>query len=512
MSLFQGSLLGAAASQGTAPRRMAAVLISLCGLQAVLAAGQDLPPHHPAFPAPAAWESLPERLARQEAELERLRAELTAMQAQRLPAAPASMTESVSTAEFDAIRERLEQLEKAQPPKAKEEKKADEEWIDLSREKWTVRLGGHVQLDYINWAHADEPPIPARDYFEFRRLRLLADGAGYGVFDFRLQIDIEPEAEDTITTPVVVVKDAYLTMHEVAMLQRVRIGNFFVPYSLEQVTNDTNNIFMERSIPTQGIFAADREVGVAAYGVNDTQDITWTYGAFLDSISEALKERIDDNQGHRLSGRLTWLPYYDEPSNGRYLVHTGVGVLYTDDQDDQMRFRARPQIHEGPFLIDSGNRAAGSSTSANLELATVWGPVSLQSELFITNVNLIGADSANLYGGYLYGSYFLTGENRIYDRYGQHGAQFARNVPYTNFFLVPGCFGWGAWEAKVRTSYLELSELDAGRYNDLTAGFNWYWTDRIRVMFDWIHPWTSAETPFGARDADIVATRFDFNW
>jgi phosphate-selective porin OprO and OprP len=80
-------------------------------------------------------------------------------------------------------------------------------------------------------------------------------------------------------------------------LGRLRIGNFFVPFSLEQVTNDTNNIFMERSIPTQGVFAADREVGIALYNCTEDQRITWATGAFFDSISEGLKERIDDNQG-----------------------------------------------------------------------------------------------------------------------------------------------------------------------------------------------------------------------
>jgi hypothetical protein len=49
------------------------------------------------------------------------------------------------------------------------------------------------------------------------------------------------------------------------------------------------------------------------------------------------------------------------------------------------------------------------------------------------------------------------------------------------------------------------------RYNDLTAGFHWYWTERIRFMFDWIHPVTSPQTPFGATDSDILAMRFDFN-
>lgn len=187
----------------------------------------------------------------------------------------------------------------------------DDGWIDVSDEKWTVKLGGHVQTDYINWAQADDSIVGAQDYFEFRRLRLVADGTGYGVCDFRLQMTLEPEtvgetAPGTVTSPDV--KDAYFSMNEIPWLGRVRIGNFFVPFSLEQVTNDTNNIFMERSVPTQGIFAADREVGVAFYNATDSQRIGWAYGAFIDGISDSIKERIDDNQGYRLSSRLTWLP------------------------------------------------------------------------------------------------------------------------------------------------------------------------------------------------------------
>lgn len=434
-----------------------------------------------------------------------------------------SQVVTTSASELASILRRLETLEQnaakasaATQPVA--DKKAADGWIDVSSEKWTVKLGGHVQLDFIHWAGSSRPPpVPnpqgfGRDYFEFRRLRLLADGTGYGVFDFRLQIDIEPESGDGVATPVTDVKDAYLTMNEIPILNRWRIGNFFVPFSLEQVTNDTNNIFMERSIPTQGVFAADREVGMAVYGVNDTKDVTWTCGVFIDSISESLKERIDDNQGSRVSGRLTWLPYYDEPSNGRYLVHTGVGILYSDDQDNSVRFRARPQIHEGPFLIDSGPLAANTYTTGNVELATVWGPFSVQSELFASDVNFLNGDNRTVWGAYVYGSYFLTGENRIYERFGQHGAQFARNVPLTNFFLVPGCVGSGAWEAKVRMSHLGLDEVGAGEYTDLTAGFNWYWNDRIRCMFDWIHPTTTVGTPFGPTTSDIIAMRFDFNW
>jgi phosphate-selective porin OprO and OprP len=387
------------------------------------------------------------------------------------------------------------------------------EWQDMSTDKWNIKLGGHMQLDDINWAD-HSPQIPAFNYIEFRRLRLMADGTGYGVYDFRLQIDIEPESGDGTDRPVVDIKDAYLTMNELpSPINRWRIGNFFVPFGLEQVTNDTNNLFLERSIPTQNVFTADREVGMAIYGVNDQKDLTWTLGTFVDSLSESLKERVDDNQGQRVSGRVTYLPYYDEPSNGRYLVHTGAGILYTHDQDNIARFRTRPQIHEGPFLLDSGNLSANEYTNANVEFATVWGPFAVQSEAYLSNVNLIGAESEWLSGAYVHCSYFLTGENRIYERYGQHGAQFGRQTTYSNFFWIPGCCGPGAWELKARWSNLNLRNVNAGEYNDLTTGFNWYWSERIRVMFDYIHPVTSGGSrPFGATDSDIIGMRFDYNF
>lgn len=442
----------------------------------------------------------------------------------------AAVVEDDLTAELRSLRESVQRLESR-------EQKRDLDAIFGRLEKlekgtatasdnpnhWTVKLGGHVQMDYINWANADSAiagPAAApgtKDYFEFRRLRLTADGKGYGVFDFRLQMTLEPESASespagTVTSPEV--KDAYLSMNEIPWLGRMRIGNFFVPFSLEQVTNDTFNVFMERSIPTQGIFTADREVGIAFYNCTEDKNVTWSYGAFFDSISEALKERIDDNQSYRLSGRVTWLPYYDEESNGRYLVHLGAGVLHTDDQDNRVRFRARPQIHEGPRLIDSGVVNADTYTTGNLEMAVVWGPVAAQSEVFLSSVNRDAGGATTVGGAYIHGSYFLTGESRVFDRFGQHGAQFGRNVPKTNFFLThgDGCSGWGAWEAKARWSHLNLHDVNQGEYNDLTVGMNWYWSDRTRLMFDWIHPVTSSGTTFGHTMSDLLAMRLDFNW
>jgi phosphate-selective porin OprO and OprP len=426
------------------------------------------------------------------------------------PAAVHSDTTALAE-ELAELRKRIESFDKADE-RSPETPSPLGDRIDVSNEKWTVKLGGHVQMDYVTWADADSAIVDAENYFSYRRLRLVADGTGYGQFDFRLQMTLEPgsgSTEDQFASPDV--KDAYLSMNETP-LGRIRIGNFFVPFSLEQVTNDTNNIFNERSIPTQGIFAADREVGVALYNCTADESLTWTGGFFFDDLSDTIKTRLDNNQGYRIVSRLTCLPYYHEPSNGRYMIHAGVGLLHTDDFDDTVRFRARPQVQRGPILIDTGNLVADSYTTANVELAVVWGPVTVQGEAFLSHVNRIIDPDAQVSGAYVHGSYFLTGENRIFERFGQHGAQFGRNVPNNNFFWVPGGCGPGAWELKARWSNLGLTQVAAGIYNDLTCGFNWYWSDRTRIMFDWIHPITTGEAVFGNTTSDLIAMRFDFNW
>lgn len=388
-------------------------------------------------------------------------------------------------------------------------------WVDVSSEKWNVRMGGHIQMDFIMWADASASIPDTLNYFNFRRLRLLADGTGYGVYDFRLQMTLEPEAFGdnptlSVTTPQV--KDAYLSMNEIPGLGRLRIGNFFVPFGLEQVTNDTMNVFLERSIPTQGIFTPDREVGIALYNSTPSQNLAWATGFFIDSINEAAKKRFDDNQGYRASGRISWIPLYDEPSQGRYVFYTGAGILHTDDHDERVLLRARPQISEGPRLLNTGPLDVDHFTTANIESAVVLGPVTIQSEAYLSSLNMIQGGSRTANGAYVHATWFVTGENRFFERFGQHGTQFGRTTPFSNFHCTRGGWSPGALELKARWSRLDLNNLDSGQYNDFTVGFNWYWNDRTRWMFDWIHPITSDTAAFGATQSDILGSRFDFNW
>jgi phosphate-selective porin OprO/OprP len=156
---------------------------------------------------------------------------------------------------------------------------------------------------------------------------------------------------------------------------------------------------------------------------------------------------------------------------------------------------------------------ADDYTTANLEAALVMGPLSVQSELFATRVDDVGQD---FYGGYVYGSYFLTGENRAYK---VSSAAFDRVKPLENFWIVNTpegrCVGTGAWELAFRYSFLDITgtaDAESGVQNDITLGVNWYWNPYTRMMFNYIHAANTYSNNALNSDTDILALRWQVDF
>ena len=119
--------------------------------------------------------------------------------------------------------------------------------------------------------------------------------------------------------------------------------------------------------------------------------------------------------------------------------------------------------------------------------------LSPSAEVFGATVNRQGGVNNNFNGTYAYVSYFLTGENRPYNR--KMGV-FDRVKPYEDFFRVRTCdgnvcTGRGAWEVAYRFSYIDmldgLTTKGAGMATDHTFGLNWYMNPFTRVMFNYVH-------------------------
>jgi phosphate-selective porin OprO/OprP len=414
---------------------------------------------------------------------------------------------------YDSMARRLEVLEAAVAYGDDKDGAGGDGWVDSHAQKWSAKWGGRIMFDYVNFAQANGDSVTVagadpQDYGEFRRIRLFTSGKGYGVYEYKFQVDFEPE-QGTIDDPAVSIKDMYVAINDIPVLGKVKMGHFKEPFSLEELTSSKYITFMERSLPNA--YARARNVGISATRHSDCPKWWIGYGAFFNDISDTAKERVDDNQGVDLAARGVWLPMY--ANDGRQLLHIGGGLVYVDDRNDEVRFRARPEVHEGPRWVDSGTLVADDYATANLEAALVMGPFSVQAELFATRIDDVGQD---FYGGYVYGSYFLTGENRAYK---VSSAAFDRVKPLENFWIVNTpegrCVGTGAWELAFRYSFLDITgtaDAESGVQNDITLGVNWYWNPYTRMMFNYIHAANTYSNNALNSDTDILALRWQVDF
>ena len=260
----------------------------------------------------------------------------------------------------------------------------DEEWITVRGGGQRITWGGRIETDTVNWARADEFGGQS-NYVEFRRLRLMASGEGYGIYDYQLELEFSPEFNNDREVGVigdsfgVEVKDAYIGIREVPIAGYTVIGHFRTPIGLSSLTSTRFVPFMERSLPNR--LLPGRELGIAAFNSAPEQNMTWAYGVFFDDLDEAQHNIIDDNQGSRFISRADVHSVLRRGvGGGAVCCIPGIGYAYTRprlraDPNDMLtrirpvRFTARPEIHRGTPLIDTGVIDTQQYQILNFELA-----------------------------------------------------------------------------------------------------------------------------------------------
>jgi phosphate-selective porin OprO/OprP len=317
-------------------------------------------------------------------------------------------------------------------------------------------------------------------------------------------------------------RDFYLGVKDLPYLGRVQVGHFKEPFGLEELTSDKFLCFTERGLT--GAFTPARNMGVMAINNIFGENATWAAGLFR-TMGDTPPYLADDRGFYSATARTTWLPWYDEATDGRGLLHVGGAYSYRDFADSSVRISQRPEVGAGPNVVDTriaGVDALTRVTNEHLggvEAALVYGPFSLQSE-YMTAIfqRTAGLQEANFSGGYVYATFFLTGENRVYRR--QTGT-FDRIRPNTNFFRVRAddCTietGWGAWEVGYRFSFVNLDNAAAAVYGgyaaDHTIGVNWYLTPYMKVMADYVRSNASTQNngPNVWIDAFVLRAAIDF--
>lgn len=366
-------------------------------------------------------------------------------------------------------------------------------------EKPLVMPSGRIQMDVANFTQNTESIEgigPATNSVGFRRARLALLG-GYETVDYIIEMDFANRGEDSLVNTKdqsTGFKDVFIQMRDLPVLGNVRVGHFKECFGLEDLTSDNYTTFMERSLDDEGTFCPGRNNGIMAYNWTENQRATWAIGTFTNHTGyDQPPLFVFDQWGLDLAMRGTFLPWYDEASGGRGYLHTGVGYVYRSAPNHTMKLATRPESAFAPAVVNMKFTDLIDMNVVGTEAALVYGPFSIQSEFFASHLDREAGVQNNFYGTYVYVSYFLTGENRPYNR--KLGV-FDRVRPYENFFRVRTTdgdvsTGRGAWEVAYRFSYIDmldgLTMKGAGLATDHTVGLNWYLNPYTKLMFNYVH-------------------------
>jgi len=386
----------------------------------------------------------------------------------------------------------------------------------------TVRVRGRILGDTL-YADQDADNIaqvgPVLSSFAFRQARLGAQGEAYDNMIYQVDMEFADVGRPSF-------RSTYFGVTDVPFFGVVYAGFVKESFSLEQMPSIEHISFMERS-PASAL-APGRSTGIKFQNNAADMSMTYSMGVFYDG-SDEFGNHIGGSNRRAVTGRFTWLPYYDEPSEGRYLVHVGASFSVRKPQDDVVDIDSRPEVQAFrnfdntitgvPNFVNTGGFAADGVTVLGTEAAVLYGPLLVQAEYNIMNVSRPAAGGADVtfWGAYVQAGYFLTGEHRPYDRV---QAQFSRVRPFERFFLVEGgreanrrlLWGTGAWEVSARLSHLDVDDgvIAGGKLTDATFGVNWYWNPRTRMQFDYVHAMLDRNGLEGT--ADLFATRFMFSF
>ncbi len=463
--------------------------------------------------------------------------------------------------ELDELRERLAATEEQLLKMAEQNKSAAEKLMEFLNRKPAgpdlplIRLSGFFQVDDGLFSQGPESRAvlgDIKDGIGFRRVRLQGLGAVAEFTRYSVEVDFAVLGRPSFM-------DVWAEQSNIPFFGTIRVGHFRQPMSMDGLTSIRHLEFLERNLSFQAMDPF-RRTGIMAYRVSEDEMSTLAYSVYstgftffngADTAYGTIGDtrygtEIGDSGGISFATRASHLLYYDEPSEGRYLLHLGGGYSFSMIGGEgtsgpfakTYEARSIPEFFIGdslgggltaagtPWVVDSGRILADSFHFAHVELAGSYGAAHFQSEFLGTSLNQMNGSPVFFYGAYLQGGYFLTGESVGYNK--QTGVLDYVMKPYTDFFGTGrkgSVCGWGAWELAFRWSYLNVAATNIepgnilpgiagpppvpnpGQINETTLALNWWWNQYTRVQFNWIHSMPVYNTG-GFSPFDIFATRF----
>jgi phosphate-selective porin OprO/OprP len=353
---------------------------------------------------------------------------------------------------------------------------------------FVFRLNGVIQVDSRTFFN-DSVNKNANDGFLLRRARPIFQGTLYRDFDFRFTPDFAPSSGPTIF-------DAYGNYRYEPWAQ-LRAGKFKTPEGLEQLQEDVNISFNERSLVTD--LVPNRDVGLQLWGDINGGVLSYAAGIFNGVGDEQNSSNAAFENEVEFAGRLFAQPFKNSDltalqglgfgvagtsqngtSNVKDLPNTTGGTLPGYTTDGQQQF----------FAYGTNAVASGEHWRLSPQGYYYYGPLSLLGEYAISDQGVRNTTThaeADLHNTAweISGGWVLTGEN----------ASFAGVTPLHPFDPHHG--QWGALQVVGRFAELDIDNAafplfanpatSASAAQAWSAGLNWYLNKNIRVNASFSH-------------------------
>ena len=473
--------------------------------------------------------------------------------------------QTATSEQVDALQKQVEALQAQLDALKRQLPKALPNWRGAPHitgyDGWSFKPRGRIHYDvgYI------APPVSYSTNrnlgfnSRIRRVRLGAEGSMPGGFGYKIEADF---ANGNVAFGNVFTR--WTNKYKDVL---VRVGNFETLNGLDQITSSNYITFLERG-QMNDAFSNTRRLGAAAALLGKDDQYRFEAGLFTAHGIDA----SFDNDGWIGAARGVYAP---KIGSGR--LHLAVNYQHREFQQNNgglasvsinapsinqvARYRARPFLQTTDVrFVDTGSIAAKRDGILGLELAAIFPKIYVASEAqwakvrtyrpgdlatgldaFANPIQATPRQDPRFFGGYVEFGYFLTGETRGY-RDNNWGRTRVLNP------LSKG--GGGAWQIAARLDYLDLNSQAlktaplnsfstgvstsasptaalgrGGKQTGAIFGLNWYPSDYIRIMMNYIRinvdggPLAAAVLPSStapidqrgySTDAFAIRTQLDF--
>ncbi len=344
-------------------------------------------------------------------------------------------------------------------------------WNEFNLGFTTLKVGGGYLYEFVGFnqddmakAQMDSAGVEAKNEFKVRDSRIMLSGAFKTrrtiTWKLGLMYDGVTEAWWVRETGVLV------ALPEIA--GHVFVGRTKEGFSLNKVMNGYAGWTFERQMALDVIpIFGD---GIKFMGYLPKPRIFWNAGVYADWFSEG---QTFSTYNWQTAFRVGWRPIYDPAHH--HVFHIGASYRYGQPLNGQMRLKSRPEANPAPNFIDTGTFPSDHSNHYGTEVYYTKGPLTVGSEILWHSFTSPSTDNPTFFGGDVAVTYVLTGESRVYSSESSIYAFVPVEKP-----VFRG--GWGAVEAVLRFSYLDLDDgtIEGGKLWRITPMVNWYLSKYVR--------------------------------